>query len=224
MAGRRITPTATVLALTFITAGVGIAPFILADGANVVHSLITYRSGLPIGGGSFWSIARGTPWAGFAEHGDAYLVLGAAAALISSAAWLRPRSTGTTAGFFGLLTIAAACFPMLAKTVLPYYLLEPYVFAAIWWLARPGSVLNWRMAGPLLLTADVFISKQASTLPLNGLGLGEGIASSTVLAVVIALVAIDLFRGPAAEPSDPSAQAATRQVQPPPIPSGTALA
>ena len=194
LAGRRIRSSATLLGLAAITAVAGLVPFYLADSQNVTHSLITYRGDLPIGGGSFWLMARGTPWAGLAQHGDVYLILGLGTVLTAVTVWLRPAAARTTAGFFGLLTILAACFPMLAKTVLPYYLLEPYVFAAIWWLSRPGSALNWRIAVPLLLTADVFISKWGTTLPLTGSGVVEGIVSSAVLATVMALVFIDLFR------------------------------
>jgi hypothetical protein len=212
LATRRVRPTATVLALGLITAAAGLAPFFLADGANVVHSLITYRGALPIGGGSFWLAALGTPWAGVAQHGDTYLVVGIAVLLSALTLWRRPGVATTPAGLFGLLTVAAACFPMLAKTVLPYYLLEPYVFAAVWWLARPGTALNWRAAVPLLLTADVFLAKWGTTLPFTGLGLVEGVTSSTVLAVVIGLVITDLFRAHSAVPANPSAGVVPRPV------------
>jgi len=81
--------------------------------------------------------------------------------------------------------------------VYPYYLLEPYVFGAAWWLARPGNALNWRASAPLLLTADVFLAKSAATLPFDGWGLAEGVTSSVILAGVVALVVLDLYRTPA---------------------------
>jgi hypothetical protein len=124
-------------------------------------------------------------------------MLAVTAALSAAIVRYRPAVATTPAGLCGLLTVAAACFPMLAKTVYPYYFLEPYVFAGMWWLARPGSALNWRMLAPLLLTADAFLAKQGVSLPLTGLGLDEGVASSVLLAVVIALVVGDLIRSPA---------------------------
>jgi hypothetical protein len=195
LASRRIKPTATVLSVTAIVAAAGFAPFFIADGANTVHSLVTYRGDVPIAGGSFWVAALGTSWAGVAQHADAYLVLAASALLSVTILWRRPGVATTTAGFFGLLTVVAACFPMLSTTAFPYYLIEPYVFAAIWWLARPGSTLNWRLAVPLLLTADAFLAKWGSNLPFSGLGLVEGVAFSVLLALVIGFVLGDLLLG-----------------------------
>jgi hypothetical protein len=195
LAGRRIKPTATLLSVTAITAVVGFAPFFIADGANVTHSLITYRGDLPIGGGSFWVAALGTSWAGFAQRSDGYLIFAVAAILSLVIVRLRPRVPTTTAGFFGLLTLVSACFPMLAKTTYPYYLLEPYAFATMWWLARPGSAVNWRLAAPLLLTADTFLAKWGANLPFNGPGLVEGVVSSALLASVIGLVLGDMLQG-----------------------------
>jgi hypothetical protein len=193
-ATRRVRPTAVVLSVAAITAAVGFAPFLAADGANVVHSLLTYRGGLAVGGGSFWVAARGTGWAALGQHGDTYLIFIVAACLSGAVVWRRSDVAITIAGFFGLLTVVATCFPLLAKATYPYYLLEPYVFAAIWWLARPGSALNWRLTVPVLLTADALISKQAATLPFDGPGLIAGVASSILLAVVMALVLGDLIR------------------------------
>jgi hypothetical protein len=79
----------------------------------------------------------------------------------------------------------------------PYYLLEPYVFAAVWWLARPGSALNWRIGAPLLLTAGAFLAEWGRSLPASGLGMVEGVVSSLILATVIVLVAVDLWFGSA---------------------------
>jgi hypothetical protein len=208
LANRRIKPSVTILSVSAIVAAAGFAPFFIADGPNAVRSLITYRGDVPIAGGSFWVSAVGTPWAVVAQRASTYLVLTAAVALTAATLWRRPSVATTTAGFFGLLTIVAACFPMLSDATYPYYLLEPYVFGALWWLSRPGGAFNWRLAVPLLLTADAFLAKQGAALPFNGPGLVIGVASSAVLAVVIGLVMGDLFllhSGP--EPSaDHSAQ------------------
>lgn len=195
LAGRRITPTARVLSVSALVAATGFAPFFFADGPSVVHSLVTYRGDLQIAGGSFWLVARNTAWAAVVEHGDMHLIVALVAGLTSVIIWLRPNQATTTVGIFGLLTVAGACFPMLAKTTYPYYFLEPYVFAAIWWLARPGAALNWRFAVPLLLTADAFLSKWGANLPFTGLGVVEGVAASTILALVIVLVVGDLLSG-----------------------------
>jgi hypothetical protein len=194
LATRRAKPATKVIVAAVITVGAGLAPFLIADGPAVVHSLVTYRSGLPIAGGSFWLPARQTPWEGAAQHGDVYLAITVAFALVALTLWRRPSTATTVTGLLGLLTVVACCFPLFAKTVYPYYLLEPYVFGAAWWLARPGGALNWRASVPLLLTADVFLLKAGATLPFNGLAVAEGVASSVILAVVVAVVSIDLFR------------------------------
>jgi hypothetical protein len=195
LANHRIRRSAILLSVTAIVAAAGFAPFFIADGVNAAHSLVTYRSDEPIAGGSFWVAAFGTSWAGLAQHVGTYVVLAVAAALSATTLWRRPGVATTTAGFFGLLTIVATCFPMLSDATYPYYLLEPYVFGAIWWLARPGSALTWRSAVPLLLTVDAFLAKQGATLPFTGPGLVEGVASSTLLAMVVGLVLADLFLG-----------------------------
>jgi len=179
-----------------ITVGVVMAPFVLADEQAVTHSLLTYRPGLPIGGGSFWVLFRQASWAGLIRTGDVYI--GAAVAIVLAALALRhdPAVASTCAGLAGLLTIAACCFPLFAKSVYPYYLVEPYVFSILWWLARTSKALNWRVTAPLLLTVDVFIVKAASTSPFSAGGATEGVLSSAVIAVAIAMVTIDLLRWP----------------------------
>jgi len=176
------------------TVAAGLAPFLVADGSDVIRSLVTYRGRLPIAGGSVWVLLYRSPLATFAEHADAFVSLGVAAALCLIIVRRRATATADAMGVCGLLCIAACCFPMLAKTVHSYYLFEPYVFGTIWWLARPGTALNWRLAVPALLTADVFLAEWSVTLPLTGLGALEGVLSSVILAAVIALVARDLLR------------------------------
>jgi len=193
LAGRRMKPTAAVLSVAAIIAAAGFTPFFVADPANAVHSLITYRSNVPIAGGSIWAAALGTSWAGFGQHADTYLVIVAALMLTAATVWRRPGTATTIAGFFGLLTIVAASFPMLSNATYPYYLLEPYVFAAIWWLARPGNALNWRLAVPLLLAGDALLAKQGAALPFTGPAQVAGIFSSVLLAIVITLVLGDLI-------------------------------
>ncbi len=197
IATRRWKPAVSLVASAGAVVVGGLIPFLIADGANVVHSLVAYRGDLPIGGGSLWVAILGTAATGLVQHIDTYLVLAAAAGLIGAAIWFRPATAMTTSGMCGLLTVAAACFPMLAKTAFPYYLLEPYVFAAVWWLARPGSVLNWRIAPPVLVTAGAFLAEWGKSLPLSGLGVVEGVVSSLILATVIALVMLDLCFGSA---------------------------
>jgi hypothetical protein len=177
-----------------LTVVIGLAPFVVADHAAVVHSLVGYRGTLPIVGGSFWVLARGSLWPGVAQHWDAGIAAALAVALVVVTLVRRPATPTTVAELIGLLTIASCCLPLVAKTVFPYYLVEPAVLSTVWWLARPGSARNWRVAIPLLLNADVFITKAGTTVTTGPAWSVEGVASSVLIALVIAMVTADLFR------------------------------
>ncbi|HVC40721.1 MAG TPA: hypothetical protein VND54_01955 [Candidatus Saccharimonadales bacterium] len=197
IAARRIRPMAVTALATVITICIGLAPFILADESAVTRALLTYRAGLPIGGGSFWILARHAAWAGLIREADVYIGAAVAAVLVAITLRRKPALATTHAGLIGLVTVASCCFPLFAKTVFPYYLAEPYVFAAIWWLARPGSALNWRASVPLLLTVDVFIVKAALLSPVSGWGVIESVTASVVTGTAAALVTFDLLHSPA---------------------------
>ncbi len=187
---RRLRPAAALAGAAALTAAAVIAPFLLANRSGVVYSLVTYRGELSIAGGSLWVAFLGSGWDGFVRHSDAVLFAGAALVLsVAALAW-RPRHGWTAPRVYGLLAIAAACVPMLAKTSWPYYLLDPYVFAAIWWLGRPGRVLSWRLAVPLLLAGGAtLLAVIEPALPLPaGPGAVVGVAASAGMAVVIALL------------------------------------
>jgi hypothetical protein len=194
LAARRFRPTATVAAAAVITIGVGIAPFALADAQSATHSLVTYRSDLPISGGSFWIIARDMPWASLVRNGDVYFGAAVAIALVAITLRRNPGVASTHTGLIGLVTIASCCLPLFAKTVFPYYLLEPSVLATIWWLARPGTARNWRASVPVLLTVDVFIVKAVLISPGSTWGVVASLISSAVVGVALALVTVDLLR------------------------------
>ena len=190
---RRIRPAVITVVATVVTVCLGLAPFILADGSTVLRALVTNRSGLPIGGGSMWILARHASWAGFVREFDVYIGAVVATALVVITLRRRPAIATTYVGLTGLLTVAMCCVPLFAKSVFPYYLTEPYVFAALWWLARPGSALNWRALIPLLLTVDVFVVKAALMSPFSTWGAVAGVTSSTALAVAAGLVTFDLL-------------------------------
>jgi hypothetical protein len=194
LATRRVTPATLTVIVAVVTVVVGLLPFVIADQPAVLHSLLTYRSGLPIGDGSFWVLARQTSWAGIGQYGDLYLALAAAAALVAAILWRHPVVATTPAGLLGLITVASACFPLFSKSVFAYYLVEPSACAAIWWLARPGSARTWRALVPLLLAADAVLAQTETALPRLGWTAIEGVIASACLAVVVLLVTADLAR------------------------------
>ncbi|HXZ98964.1 MAG TPA: hypothetical protein VEK76_01320 [Candidatus Binatia bacterium] len=194
---------------------IGLLPFWLADRQDAVYSLLSYRGPLPIEGGSFWYALRGASWASIIQAGDAWIFAGAALVLCGSGSLRQPRGGLEGPRIYGLLAVAAACIPMLAKTSWPYYLLDPCVFAAIWWLGRPGRLVSWRALPPLALAVGggVLGGVQQNLPPPPIAGAAEGIASSAVLAVVIALLLVDGGSGPALRRAlSPSAE--DRTVQP----------
>ena len=190
---RRVTAAIGLAGAAVITAGLVIAPFLVADRGDVVFSLITYRGALPVVGGSLWVAFTGAAWIGFIQHSDSLVFAGAALLLSVAALALRPPGGWRPPHVYALLAMAAACVPMLAKTSWPYYLLDPYVFAALWWLARPGRVVGWRAAAPLLLAVEgIVLAAVEPTLPLPA-GSGDliGVLASAGMAAVVALILVD---------------------------------
>jgi hypothetical protein len=190
---RRVRPAVATAVAAALTVVIVMAPFVIADHAAVVHSLVAYRGTLPIVGGSFWVLARGSLWVGIAQHWDAGIAAVLAIVLVVITLLRRPAAGTTVAGLLGLLTIASCCLPLVAKTVFPYYLVEPSVLCTVWWLARPGSARNWRAALPVLLNADVFITKAGTAVTSGAAWSVEGVASSVLIAAAISLVTADLF-------------------------------
>ena len=189
---RRLRQSATFVGATVCTVAIGLAPFAIADASALLHSLWTYRADLPIAGGSLWVVARGGPLAGVVQHSDGYVVGLTAIALCGVIAWRHRGARMTAATLFGALTVAALCFPMLAKTTLSYYYIEPYVFSVVWWLARPGSAINWRIAVPLAITGLSMLARFTSNQLFTDGDQAVGIAASAVAAASSLLVVGDL--------------------------------
>src|SRR5262249_25649922 len=121
------------------TVSLGLLPFALADGPDLLYSLVTYRGNLPLSGGSLLALAAGTPLEGFARNADGLFVLVAVLGVALVAAQkLGPRLWSDQRTVYGMLALVAACFPLLAKTVWPYYFLDPYVFLVVWAAASPA--------------------------------------------------------------------------------------
>src|SRR6185312_10377215 len=135
------------------TVGAVLLPFLLVDSSDVVYSLVTFRSGLPVGGGSFWGITLGTPLESFGQRYDGASVL-LVSLLLTGIVLLRRRDlTLASPALYLLLALSSFCFALFIKTLWPYYFLEPFTFLTIWWLgAMPSPVeryrswLRWGMA------------------------------------------------------------------------------
>lgn len=154
--GALLTATATVGALTL-----GLAPFLLADGRDVIFSLFTFRGALPVGGGDLWSLSNADIFLAVAQHLDAIVTLMVAILLILIAHLVRSDLDLNIPDIYGLLTVASFCFALLIKTLWPYYFLESALFATVWALAampRAGALQSKATFGRWLAWASLWLA------------------------------------------------------------------
>ncbi len=124
--------------MTGIAGGVavlGLLPFWLANRRELIYSLSSFRAALPVGGGSFWGMLIGTPLETVGQRWDSAVVLGAALAVTLVTLALRRDLDVASRDVYALLALAGLCFPLLMKTLWPYYFLDIYALLAVWWLA-----------------------------------------------------------------------------------------
>ncbi|MDP9325041.1 MAG: hypothetical protein M3O87_00705 [Candidatus Dormibacteraeota bacterium] len=178
--------------LTAVTTVAGLLPFLLADRAAVVRSLVTYRAALPIGAGSIWSWSRGTPMEAIGQNWDALFILGLSVALnLWLARWRREQAGPER--LYAALALTSASFCLLAKTVWPYYLVEVYVFTAVWTFAHRGAPQGrlWRVIPLLAPTALALLAESGATANLSaGLVKFEGLTMFLLLGASMLWLAI----------------------------------
>lgn len=127
---RRRTGAVGFVAAAAATGVAGIGPFVLADPGDVIHSLLTYRAGLLVGAGSIWSLTHSTAYEPIAQHWDFAAI---AAAVLAVNLFLATRPGGLDRPrLYAAMSLSAACFAMLAKTVWAYYVFEAFVFGTVW--------------------------------------------------------------------------------------------
>ncbi len=193
-------------ALTFffgaVTAGAAILlPFILADPSDVIHSLFTYRGTLQVGAGSVWSLARGTSLETVVQHYDIVAIV---AVVLATNLWLARGNHLDEGRLFAGMTVTAAAFAMLAKTVWPYYFLEVYILGCVWafgtWRARDGALRL--VLVPIAVSVFGLIAEIGSEqyLPLTLVRI-EGAAMFVMLALLIVWIMWFAQREPAAPPA-----------------------
>jgi hypothetical protein len=168
LAERKWRPMVIVGAGAAVVAAIGLAPFILADPANAIFSLVSWRSSAAIGN-SIWSLVAGTPVASIAQRIDQPVAI----VLALAAGWFAVRRLGVRSdmpGLWGVLAVAAMLVPMLSKLNWPYYAVEPFILLLVFEVSvagRPVSAVSgsagasagdawWR--GPIPLITVLFLA------------------------------------------------------------------
>jgi hypothetical protein len=181
-----------------LTVAVGVLPFVLADPADTIYSLLTHRAMLPVGGGSLWQLLVGTPYLWIPQHADVLFMLGLAVLLSLVVISARIDLEPTSRDMFGLLALTALTLPLLAKSVWPYYFLDAYVFGAVWWLGQPNPLAFGRSligaALPVIATLGTFLTEYEMPASAGPLRFREGVAMGAVVSVLVVALAIRLRR------------------------------
>ncbi len=184
------------------TAAAGVvvlAPFVIADRSDVIHSLFTYRSHLVVGAGSVWSLTQGGSLEPVVQQWDTVAVV---AAVLALNLLILRRGSLDGARLFASMTLTAAAFALLAKTVWPYYLFEPYVLGIVWSVSswKPDHGLIRLALAPLAFSVFGLIGEIGSDpiLTPNQVHI-EGGAMFVMLGLTIAWVAWKATQRPAVE-------------------------
>jgi hypothetical protein len=193
---RRWTSLSRMVGSSAAVVALGLLPFLLADPANTIYSLVTHRGDVPVAAGSFWQLVVGTPYEWLPQHLDVLFVLGTAGLASLIVLLCRGDLEPWSADLYGLLALTAVALPLLAKNVWPYYFLDAYVFGAIWWLGSPG----WLAFRRRLIVAAIPIVAMLGTLateyemgdPSGRVRLAEGVGMGVILAVLLAALAVRL--------------------------------
>ena len=123
-------------------AACGLLPFALADGPDLLYSLVTFHNSVAVNGGNLWTLVAGTALAVVPQHADGVVVVVATLALAALVMRARPDLRATSRDFYGLLALCSLCHPAFVNIFWPYYFLEAFTFAAIWWLAGIGALVS----------------------------------------------------------------------------------
>lgn len=127
--------------LALVVAG-GLAPFALADGRDLLYSLVTFHNSVVVNGGNVWTLVSGTALAAIPQRADGIAVVVATVAVAALILRARPDLRGVSREFYGLLALCSLCHPAFVNIFWPYYFLEAFTFCAIWWLAGIGALAN----------------------------------------------------------------------------------
>src|SRR3989442_15216424 len=172
-----------------LTIALGLLPFLLADRSDTIYALVTHRSQLPVGGGSFWQLVVGTPYQWLPQRWDVLFVLGLVVLLSLIVIVGRPDLEPSSPDVYALLALTALALPLLAKSVWPYYCLDAYVFGAVWWLGQAEPLaLRRRLVGvtvPIVAVLGTLLTEYE--MPASGvhIRLLEGVTMGAILSALL---------------------------------------
>jgi hypothetical protein len=188
------------IVITLAIALAGILVFFLADPADVVHSLVTYRSELVVGAGSIWATTHGSPLEPVAQHLDSLFI---AASVIALNVWLYARQeVARPEQIYAGLALTAAAYALLAKTVWPYYFLELYVPVLVWCIGRRARA-GWfaRVIPPAAVVGLGLLAEAGAGSAHESVVRAEGAAMFVLLGAGMAWMCAQVTREP--PPADP---------------------
>jgi hypothetical protein len=186
--GLSLRPLLRFFGVTALTGVIVLLPFYLADPKNLVASLFTWHSSLAAHGGSIWFVVKSTPLATIAQHWDVVCIATLSALLCG---YLATRPLGFTPvrryAAFALTTVA---FLLLVKTVWPYYFLETFVFASIFFFAIYRSNISRYVLvlPPLVFSALNILGELGLGAPDPAFTYFEAIAMFLCLLILIAVI------------------------------------
>lgn len=198
------------VALSMVVAG-GLLPFALADGRDLLYSLVTFHNSVPVNGGNLWTLVGGAPLTQLAQRADGVIVLAATTLAATLVVWRRPDLRVTSRDFYGALALGALCHPAFINILWPYYFLEAYTFLMIWRLAALGELAHkatrWRwllwLAAPLGVTMlgqarQFALAREAATASITAPDVvAWGWLTCLALAALLVALAWRLMRQPA---------------------------
>ena len=200
-----------------VVVGLGMLPYLVADGQQTLTALFTYRSEISVGN-SIWAFVRGSFIGELVKAYDRWIVL--AATLVVAYAAARWRGvTANGVGAWGVMAIALMLVTLLGKRTWPYYYAEALVFLVIWEVAaRSGAVQRgWRFPALSVLYLLV-MGTLAQYMGLQSITDGGIVLRLMAVAqfVAVGVVALGVWRelrdGP--EPAEPAGPIGNAEVAP----------
>lgn len=194
-------------ALALVVAG-GLAPFALADGPDLLYSLVTFHNSRALAGGNLWTLLGAPALAAIGQRADGVIVLLAVALVTALTLRARPDLRVGSRECYGLLALCSLCHPAFINILWPYYFLEAFTFCALWWVAGVNALeqgararARWLLwgAAPLGITllgqARQFALAQQMAAPSETPGTAMwNLLTSLALVALLATLAAHLWR------------------------------